>query len=238
MERVLVISAHALDYLWRCGGTLAKYAEQGAEVKVLDLTCGERGESNALWNANSDASEESIAVIRREEAQKAAEILGAQIEFMGWKDHMIAYSEDHLISLTKKIKEFQPTIVLTHFTADPMNPDHPITADIALKAFRCAQSSGVIPELKACKGMKLYMFEPAYPETVGYVPDVYIDITSTMSKKMEAMLSGSAQRVLAEAYDKRNGYRGHLASKLSGNGNIKYAETFLRFKPYVGDWFC
>jgi len=237
-ERILVISAHALDYLWRCGGTIAKYTRSGSPVKIIDLTCGARGESNALWKRESGINEEQIISIRQEDARKAARILGAEIQFMNWQDHMIQATQDRMLELAYEMVTYQPTIVLTHFTSDPMNPDHPITARITIDAYRCAQTSGVFPGIKPCSSPKLYMFEPAYPETVGYVPDVYINISDTMNIKMDAMLSVDAQRELAESYDKRNGYRGHLAAKLSGNREIRYAETFQRFKPYVGDCFC
>lgn len=237
-ERILVISAHALDYLWRCGGTIAKYAKSGSVVKVIDLTCGERGESNDLWKRNPEITAEEVIRVRRDDAARAAGILGVGIEFMDWQDHMIEVTRRRVFELAEKIQEFQPTIILTHFISDPMNPDHPAAARAVIEAFRCAQASGVFPGRKPCGPSKLFMFEPAYTEVVGYTPDVYIDITDTMEIKMKAMETVGAQKALADAYDKRNGYRGHLASKIAGNQNIKYAETFLRFKPYVGEKFC
>lgn len=237
-EKVLVVSAHALDYLWRCGGTIAKYSQAGCPVKIIDLTCGARGESNELWKKNPGISESEVTEIRKDEAAEAAKLLGAEIQFFDWPDHMIEATPERVFALAREIINYRPTVILTHFTADPMNPDHPVAAKIVIDAFRCAQTRGVFSGLEPCPPAKLYLFEPAYPETVGYVPDIYLDITDTMELKMKAMLAGGTQQVLAEAYDKRNGYRGHLASKLSGNQRIRYAETFLRFKPYVGNWFC
>ena len=237
-EKVLVISAHALDFLWRCGGTIAKYAKAGAQVRIINLTDGVRGESNELWKKNPQITAEEVASVRRKEAQNAAEHLGAQIQFWGWGDHMLENNLERVYQLARSMMDFQPTIVLTHFISDDMNPDHPTAAKLVIEALRCAQTSGVFPGAQPCGNIKLFMFEPAYPEVVGYAPDIYIDITNEMQAKMQAMLAGSAQNVLAEAYDKRNGYRGHLASKLSGNKNIRYAETYCRFKPYVGDALC
>lgn len=237
-ERVLVISAHALDFLWRCGGTIAKYADSGSAVRIINLTNGVRGESNALWKNDPNASAEHINAIRKAEAEAAADMLGAEILFMGWQDHMLEVTLDRTLQLAKEMMAFAPTILLTHFTEDPMNPDHCAAAKLTIEAFRCAQTSGVFPDKAACTGTKMFMFEPAYPEVVGYAPDVYIDITASMARKMEAMQAGGAQKMLAQSYDKRNGYRGHLAGKLSGNMQIQYAETFQRFKPYVGEAFC
>lgn len=34
-KRILVVSAHAADYVWRSGGTIAKYIKHGANVDVV-----------------------------------------------------------------------------------------------------------------------------------------------------------------------------------------------------------
>ena len=45
----LIISAHAADFVWRCGGAIALHAKLGYEVSVVCLSYGERGESARLW---------------------------------------------------------------------------------------------------------------------------------------------------------------------------------------------
>jgi hypothetical protein len=34
-KKLLVISAHSADFIWRAGGTIAKSVEQGAEILVV-----------------------------------------------------------------------------------------------------------------------------------------------------------------------------------------------------------
>jgi len=46
---VLVFSAHAADFVWRAGGTIALYASRGHRVRILCLSHGERGESQGAW---------------------------------------------------------------------------------------------------------------------------------------------------------------------------------------------
>ena len=48
-KRLLVVSAHAADYVWRAGGTIAHYIQKGSPVRVIVLSLGVRGESNHLW---------------------------------------------------------------------------------------------------------------------------------------------------------------------------------------------
>ena len=42
-ERLLVVSAHAADFVWRAGGTIAKYVKNGAQVHLVVLSVGVRG---------------------------------------------------------------------------------------------------------------------------------------------------------------------------------------------------
>jgi hypothetical protein len=42
-KTALVISAHAADFVWRCGGAIALHQKKGYEVTVVCLSFGERG---------------------------------------------------------------------------------------------------------------------------------------------------------------------------------------------------
>ncbi len=67
---VLVISAHAGDFVWRAGGAMALAAARGAAVTVLCLSYGERGESAKAWRDGKQLAE--IKAIRQDEASRAA----------------------------------------------------------------------------------------------------------------------------------------------------------------------
>ena len=65
-QSMLVVSAHAADFVWRAGGAVALAASRGDRVKVLCLTYGERGESASAWQAGKTLEE--IKALRRGEA--------------------------------------------------------------------------------------------------------------------------------------------------------------------------
>ncbi len=48
-KRVLVFSAHAVNFRLRAGGTIARFTDAGATVHIHDFTYGELLESPALW---------------------------------------------------------------------------------------------------------------------------------------------------------------------------------------------
>ncbi len=79
-KSALVVSAHSADFVWRAGGAIALHALQGYQVHVVCLSFGERGESAKLWR-KGNMTEEAVKQVRREEAQAAAAILGASVEF-------------------------------------------------------------------------------------------------------------------------------------------------------------
>jgi 4-oxalomesaconate hydratase len=59
---LLVVSAHAADFVWRAGGTIAKYVKHGANVALVILSYGVRGESNAPWNLEGQTIENATKV--------------------------------------------------------------------------------------------------------------------------------------------------------------------------------
>ena len=75
----LVISAHPGDFVWRAGGAIALHAKRGFRVKILCLSYGERGESQFAWK-KAGVKMADVKAQRRDEAEKAAHMLGAEIE--------------------------------------------------------------------------------------------------------------------------------------------------------------
>ena len=69
-ESLLVVSAHAADFVWRAGGAVALAAARSDQVTVLCLSYGERGESASAWRAGKTLEE--IKAQRRDEATSAA----------------------------------------------------------------------------------------------------------------------------------------------------------------------
>ncbi len=235
-KKVLVISAHAVDYVWRCAGTIARYTRAGHQVKIICLSLGARGESDGVWRNNPGITEEEVVERRRKEAIAAAEYLGAEIEIYGWQDHLLTIDRDRMFKLAAELKDYQPDIILSHYVSDPLNADHDNTYRAILEATRSANVAGVFPEKKELKRINLFMFEPDQPDVSRFIPDTYIDITDVMEDKLKAMEIVVSQNYIAPGYINRAEYRGFLAKRVSGQP-VKYAEAFVRFLPYVGTEF-
>lgn len=237
-QNVLVVSGHAADYVWRSGGTIAKYIKHGANVKVVVLSLGVRGESNDLWDQPNQTSE-SVASIRKAESQAAARCLGVNdIEFWEYDDYYMALDDDAKIDrLATLIRTFKPYHIITHGELDLLNPDHDAVHAFVFKASVLAISNGVqLGDTKTSKQTRIFGFEPHQPEICNFKPEVIIDITETMEMKKEAMNCFKAQSHLIEYYTVKAFMRGNHARRLSGNKAYKFAEAFNRRFPYVGEW--
>ncbi len=233
-KRLLVVSAHAADYVWRSGGTIAKYVKDGAEVCVLVLSFGVRGESNDLWK-QPGATYEGVKAIRKGETTSAAEILGvSNIEFWDYQDYPIKIDQGIEERMVRKIREFAPDYILTHDKYDVLNPDHNVVSEFVFRCSVMSNSSGVRMEgTKQTKQMQIYGFEPHQTELSNYVPGQFVDITDVYEKKVEAMKCFKAQSHLIEYYTQRAFMRGNHARRLSGCQDYRYAESFARVFPVV-----
>lgn len=234
-KKMLVVSAHAADYVWRSGGTIAKYIKEGADVGIVVLSYGIRGESNALWN-QPDATAESVKEIRRRETTAAAEILGVKdIELWDMMDYPIEFNNELEERMVRKIRETQADIILTHDRYDYLNPDHNRVSDFVFRCSVMSNSNGVkIGDTKATKQMLIYGFEPHQTELSNYKPGSFIDITDVYEQKIAAMKCFLGQSHLIEYYTQRAFMRGNHARRISGNQSYKYAESFSNYFPTVG----
>lgn len=121
---LLVVSAHAADFVWRSGGTIAKYVKHGANVKLIILSYGARGESNDLWNVEGQTLE-NVKAVRRREIEAAAKCLGVEnYEIWDFEDYHMAITPERMTRLVRKIREVRPHVILTHGPKDAFNPDH------------------------------------------------------------------------------------------------------------------
>ncbi len=237
-KKVLVVSAHAADYVWRSGGVIAKYINAGAEVHLVILSFGVRGESNDLWDIPGQTVE-GVKRIRREETTAAAEILGLKnIEFWDYDDYPMDITKEREEQMLLKIRQIQPDIILTHDKNDVLNPDHNRVSDFVFRCSIMSNSNGVItPGYGTTKQMMLFGFEPHQTEISGFVPAMFIDITDTYEQKVAAMKCFKAQGHLIEYYTQRAFLRGNHARRISGNKAYKYAESFASFFPVVSEEF-
>ena len=232
---IIVVSAHAADFIWRAGGAIALYAERGYHVRVICLSYGERGESARLWK-QSGMTVEKVKETRRDEAVRAADILGADIVFLDAGDYPLKPTDDLIDLLVKEFRECQPELVLTHALQDPYNPDHPMAAEITMKGRVYAQARGYPAPGDIIGAPPVFLFEPHQPEQCGFKVQVLLDISSVFDRKRRAMEVMAAQQHLIRYYVDLAHRRGVQAKRNSGRVGAKeevFAEAYQRIFPEV-----
>jgi 4-oxalomesaconate hydratase len=231
-KRLLVISAHAADFVWRAAGAIATVTANGGTAFVVALSYGERGESGELWK-QPDQTEEKVKAIRRAEGEKAAAILGASFHPLDLGDYPLELDRAAIDLIAGLMRDFEPNLVLTHAKEDPFNPDHGVAYQGTERARQLASGAGVASAFKTIPPPDLLLFEPHQPELCGFVPNTFLDITPVYPKKLAAMESMGAQTYLREYYAQRCSQRANHARRICGRKDIQYAEAFQRVSPAV-----
>ncbi|OHV32309.1 MULTISPECIES: PIG-L deacetylase family protein [Pseudofrankia] len=232
---LLVVSAHAGDFVWRAGGAIASAAARGDRVTVVCLSYGERGESARAWREGLRLDE--IKALRRTEAQQAATALGADVRFLDAGDYPLPESPELVDRLVGIYREVTPTIVLTHTFSDPYNNDHAVAARIATQARILAQAAGYDAPGAPLGAPPVFLFEPHQPEMCGFSPEVLLDITPVFERKRAAMEELKAQQHMWDYYTDLARRRGVQLRRNAGpNLGLSHgtmAEAFMRVYPQV-----
>ena len=144
MTRVLVISAHPDDESGFGGGLLAKYAEEGHEVYIVETTRGEGGEVGEP----PVGPKSRLGEFREQEMRCAAAALGArELRFLGFVDPSIEIGEppkpievsleEFASAIARQIDELRPDVILTHGSnGEYGHPQHVYTHRAVREALR------------------------------------------------------------------------------------------------------
>ena len=225
---VAVFGAHPDDLDWACGGTTAIWAREGKEVYFVLMTSGESGEDHQRKLVLPAAE---IAEIRETEQRLAANVLGVkEVLFLGQPDGRIEPTLAFRDQLVNVIRRLRPQIVVSMdpgaWTFDNFylyHPDHRATAIAVFDAiYPSAGTSCYVPQPD--EGLPPHKVREVYFSGTSR-PNTYIDITSTIDLKIQALLSHRSQlpdpEEIATFVRQIAGQRGAKIGSL-------YAEAFRR----------
>jgi 4-oxalomesaconate hydratase len=226
----LVITAHPGDFVWRAGGAIALHVKNGFRVKILCLSYGERGEAQFAWK-QAGVTLDDVKGQRRDEAERAAAILGAEIEFMDAGDYPLRTTDKMLDRAIDIFHDMNPAFVLTHSLEDPYNVDHPEATRFAQEARIIAQAAGHKPDpSRAYAAPPVFLFEPHQPEQCNYKPNVILNIDDVWETKRKAFEVLAAQKHLWDYYTRVALNRGMQGGRNSGRA-MTYGEAYQRLFP-------
>jgi len=178
---VLVFAAHPDDAELAMGGTIARFADEGFNVGIVDLT---RGEMGTRGNAET----------RTKEALEAAKILKTSIrENLLIPDGDIEISNGNVQKVVLSIRKYRPKIVFAPFYND-RHPDHIGASKLIKRAMfvsgleKIKTSESEIAQ-RAYRPAKLFY----YMQTYTFEPSFVVDISNFFETKMKAVWAYSTQ---------------------------------------------
>jgi N-acetyl-1-D-myo-inositol-2-amino-2-deoxy-alpha-D-glucopyranoside deacetylase len=174
-RRLLFVFAHPDDESFGPGGTIARYAREGAAVHYACATRGEAGGATpALLKAFAHLPEdERVGALRERELRCAAETLGlAGLHLLGYRDSGMSGAPENLHpgafvnadpdqvtgQLVRLMRSIRPQVIVTF---DPYggygHPDHIFAHQRTTEAFHAAGDAARYPEAGApYRPQKLY----------------------------------------------------------------------------------
>jgi 4-oxalomesaconate hydratase len=228
---LLVVGAHAADFVWRAAGTIALHTAAGWRATVVALSYGERGESGDLWKEPGQTVER-VKRVRHEECSRAAEAIGAELVPFDLGDYPLEVPAAAIERLVEVLREARPDVLITHTPVDPFNPDHPVASAAADRGRRIAMgAAGVASAFATIPPPRMYHFEPHHPEQCGFRPDTFVDCTAVADRKEAAMAAMAAQSYLRDHYRQRGEQRAVQARYFGAGPSARLVEAFQRTTP-------
>jgi LmbE family N-acetylglucosaminyl deacetylase len=219
---VLAASAHPDDIDIQCAGTLIRYVKEGHKVFMAIACTGNVG--------SKVHTGPEIEAIRAVEAQKSADVIGAELIMMGYKDGEVWQDNPTWKSYVDLIRRTNPDVILTHEPEDYVH-DH---SNVGQMAYRAAIWASVhnIPDTEYAPIDHIPTV--FYFETVGThrvaPPDHYVDISEEFEQKQEAFRQHTSQHgdFLEKQFGVANFFEAmEIVNKLRGfQCGCAYAEAF------------
>jgi LmbE family N-acetylglucosaminyl deacetylase len=216
---LLVFGAHPDDIEFGCGGVVAQEAGLGRSVHLVVCSKGEAG--------SRGTPEERVA-----EAQKAAAVLGATLEFVELDgDAHLEIKAAHAIRLAGIIRRVKPALVLALSLVQNQHPDHWRLGTLVRDATRLARYGGLaeLRELPShAVGQLLFYAVTPEAEPKDLSP-VLVDVSSaveTWKESMEAHLTQVSSRSYVELQLSR-------ARSLGLRAGVEYATALFPNDPPV-----
>lgn len=222
---ILAIGAHPDDIEMQCAGTLALYARAGHKVFMAVATNGNVG--------SPTHTREEIAAIRHKEQQESCALIGAELIWMDYDDEWLFNDRPTRARFIDAIRQAEPDVMFIHGPTD-YHPDHRAAGQIAEdaripSAVRLVETS--LPHIKRSP----HLFYMDNPTGIGFEPEAYVDITSTMEIKRQMLLKHHSQDAWIRAIYEDDSITDILEKNAASRGaqaSVAFAEAFREVKTY------
>jgi LmbE family N-acetylglucosaminyl deacetylase len=228
IERILVVTAHPDDVDFGNAGTVAQWTDAGIEVAYCICTSGEAG------GFDRSVPRTTMVEIREAEQRAAAKVVGVtDVTFLGYPDGRLESSFDLRRDISREIRRVRPQRVVAPSPERNFeriyasHPDHLAAGEATMAAvYPDARNPFAHPELLD-EGFEPWAVGEMYIVVAG-VPDVFVDITDSFDRKIEALRCHVSQHPDPEGLDARIRAWNAANAALGGLPEGRLAESFLR----------
>jgi len=168
--RVLVLGAHPDDAEVAAGGLLVRHRQLGSVVRIISVTDGRSGHHHT--------QPDELVGIRREEARKSGELIGAENFTWNFPDGSLQADLNVRSAIIREIRAFKPDVVLTHRTND-YHPDHRAVGQAVQDASYMVTVPHICPDVPALRSdpVVAYMGD-LFTRPNSLRPDIVLDIAA------------------------------------------------------------
>ena len=225
-ERVLVVAAHPDDIEFGAAGTVARWVGEGAAVRYLLVTKGDKGSDDPA----TDVVE--LAALREREQRAAALEIGVEgVDFLDEPDGQVEPSLRLRELITRAIRSFRPEVVMTH---DPTvlfvnnewvnHPDHRAVGQVTVDAvFPTARDPLNFREhLEA--GLEAWKVAEPFLWSTNEANQL-VDIAATIEHKIDALGRHASQ---FRSFDEIARWVRRRSEELGDRAGYRAAEGFRR----------
>lgn len=202
-KRVLVIFAHPDDAELYAGGTIARLMKSGKRVRVVKMTCGDKG------SRQEKTTSRKLAQVRMEEDKRAMRVLGISAEdnvYLQIGDGEVENDLETIGKVAYQIRQFKPDIIITHNPEDVIirfdkdsswvnHRDHRNTGKSVIDAaYPYSRDILFFPDQLGKNGAQSHnVTEYLLVDYYGHPDEVSIDITEFTETRIAAHASHASQ---------------------------------------------
>lgn len=222
--KMLVVAPHPDDEVLGCGGTIRRYAAAGHEVHIAIVTRG--------WAPlYPDSQVEQV----RSEARASAAILGAaELHFLDLPVTRLAELPEHELNgaISGLLDRVQPGWVFLPYRSD-LHEDHKQIFDAAQVALRPLPNRLGVERVLCYETLSETHWHAPQAEP-AFTPQVFIDISTTLDAKIEAMRAYKSQ--MRDAPNARSIESIEALARFRGMTVHRHAaEAFVLLREVIGD---
>lgn len=222
---VLSFHAHPDDAEAWNAGTLKLLKDKGYKIVIATMTAGDLGGCNM--------SMEETAILRIEEAKKAASVLDAEYYMLGGTDGFLFDTKELRLKAISLMRKVRAGVIFTHLPSD-YHSDHRTTANIVETAAMISSLDTVPVNEKPLEitpllyhSSPLTLSDPLGSEIVP--PHFFVDVTTAIETKKMMLGYHISQIELMKQMHKMDDFFGFV---LEGNRNygkmagVEFAEVY------------